>query len=483
MRELPLVSCLMPTKNRRHFVPQAIVYYQRQDYSNRELLILDDGDDPVGDLIPDDPTIRYVRLDRPYRLGPKRNLACQLARGEILAHWDDDDWYAPWRLSHQVSGMQEQGVELSGSPRALFLELGSGRAWRYDYPAMGRPWLNGASLCYARTLWDRIKFEDVEQGEDALFAWSISTFNPHMPDPELLVGLIHGSNAAPKIVSDRGWQPCPPDQVLQVMGQDVEFYGTLRPPLRSAPSTPMVSCIVPTYNRRPFIRQSIKYFLAQDYPARELIIVDDGSDPVGNEIPKDDRIRYVRLGYRRSIGAKRNLACEMARGEIILQWDDDDWHGPGRISHQVADIATNLADLTGLHHGLLLETPTSQFWSCREDLHARMFFQSRSIHGGTLAFRKSVWLNCGGYPDQSLAEDAVLMQRAITSGARVLRLANAGTYVYVRHETNSWRFNCGDFGGPEGWSRAQPPRFMPQEDIDFYRALRGVGVAGAAGRS
>jgi glycosyltransferase involved in cell wall biosynthesis len=468
----------MPTKNRRQFVPKAIEYYQRQDYANRELLVLDDGDDPVQDLMPDDPTIRYVRLDRPYRLGLKRNLACQLARGDILAHWDDDDWYAPWRLTHQVSGMQKAGVELSGSPRVLFLELGSGRSWTYDYPAMGRPWLIGASLCYARSLWERLKFADVEMGEDALFAWSV-TFRPHQPDHHLLVSLIHGTNAAPKIVADRGWQPCPPHQVLELIGPDSDFYATLRPPSRSAPSTPIVSCIVPTFNRRAFVRQSIKYFLAQDYPAKELIIVDDGTEPVGAEVPADDRIRYVRLGYRRSIGAKRNMACEIARGEIIMQWDDDDWHGPGRISHQVADIASNQADLTGLHHGLLLETPTTQFWSCREDLHARMFFQSRSIHGGTLAFRKRVWQSCGGYPDQSLAEDAVLMQRVMAGGARVLRLANAGTYVYIRHETNSWRFNCGDFGGPEGWSRVPAPRFMPREDLEFYRAMRGAGMARA----
>lgn len=471
----------MPTRDRRHFVPQAIAYYQRQDYPHRELVVLDDGNDPVYDLIPDDPTIRYVRLERSYRLGLKRNLICELARGDVLAHWDDDDWYAPWRLSHQVTGLMERHAELSGSPRVLFLELGTGQTWSYDYPSMGRPWLNGASLCYTRALWERTKFADVEVGEDALFAWSaITSSPPHKADARLLVGVIHGANASPKIKTGRGWQLWPPDDVLEVIGADIEFYGAMRPRPKPLPSTPLVSCIVPTFNRRAFVRQSIRYFLAQDYPAKELVIVDDGTEPIGSDIPADDRVRYVRLGYRRSIGAKRNMACEIARGEIVMQWDDDDWHGPGRISHQVADIATNHADLTGLHHGLLLETPTMQFWSCREDLHARMFFQSRSIHGGTLAFRKSVWSSCGGYPDQSLAEDAVMMQRAIASGARVLRLANAGTYVYVRHETNSWRFNCGDFGGAEGWSRVHTPHFMPQQDLDFYRGMRGLRLAGAA---
>ena len=53
----------MPTHNRRPFVAQAIVYFLRQDYPNRELIIVDDGTDPVADLIPDDPRIRYLHQE------------------------------------------------------------------------------------------------------------------------------------------------------------------------------------------------------------------------------------------------------------------------------------------------------------------------------------------------------------------------------------------------------------------------------------
>src|SRR6266545_4002208 len=59
-----LVSCIMPTAGRRRFVPQAIGYFLRQDYPNRELVIVDDGTDNLADLLPDDARVRYVRLDR-----------------------------------------------------------------------------------------------------------------------------------------------------------------------------------------------------------------------------------------------------------------------------------------------------------------------------------------------------------------------------------------------------------------------------------
>src|SRR5262245_52787970 len=59
----PLASCIMPTCDRRSFVPQAIRCFQRQDYRNLELVIVDDGVDPIGDCIPEDSRIRYFRLD------------------------------------------------------------------------------------------------------------------------------------------------------------------------------------------------------------------------------------------------------------------------------------------------------------------------------------------------------------------------------------------------------------------------------------
>jgi len=47
-------------------------------------------------------------------VGAKRNLACDLANGDIIVHWDDDDWMADWRLSYQVEQLMraEQGVIL-----------------------------------------------------------------------------------------------------------------------------------------------------------------------------------------------------------------------------------------------------------------------------------------------------------------------------------------------------------------------------------
>ncbi len=63
--------------------------------------------------------------------------------------------------------------------------------------------------------------------------------------------------------------------------------------------------------------RAIEYFLRQDYANMELVIVDDGTDPVGDLMPRDERIRYIRLTNRLTVKAKHNRACKQARGDII----------------------------------------------------------------------------------------------------------------------------------------------------------------------
>jgi glycosyltransferase involved in cell wall biosynthesis len=75
---------------------------------------------------------------------------------------------------------------------------------------------------------------------------------------------------------------------------------------------------MPTCNRRNFVAQSVSYFLRQDYPYKELVILDDGEDAVGDLVPDDERIRYIRLNQGLSLGAKRNLGCELSQGGSSL---------------------------------------------------------------------------------------------------------------------------------------------------------------------
>jgi glycosyltransferase involved in cell wall biosynthesis len=465
----PLVSCIMPTYNRRSFIPQALRCFLRQDYANLELIILDDGTDPVADCVPEHERIRYHRLEKKLTIGAKRNLACAQARGEFIVHWDDDDWYPSWRVSAQFRALLDRHADLCGSSQVLYYDADADTAWEYRYAAPSTAWVAGNTLAYRKSLWQQHHFPDIQVGEDSRFVWSIAKHTVvDLANPQLCIGAVHRGNTSRKDIHGAFWHVAPSARVYALLGDDRYFYRGVNGGA-GTPALPLVSCIMPTYNRRPFVTFALRYFLAQDYPNKELVVVDDGSDPVGDLVEHAPGVRYVRLSSRISIGAKRNLACQHARGDLIAHWDDDDWYTPDRLRYQVAPILSGEADLTGLENAFVLELPNGVFWRPQPELHKRLFVGN--VHGGTLVYRKKVLQDGVRYPEINLAEDAWLLQRALAGGKRLRRLANPGVFVYIRHGRNAWRFETGRFLDPSGWERIQRPRMFPVEVLASYLAV------------
>lgn len=453
----PLVTCIMPTFNRRAYVRQAIHYFQRQDYPNLELLVLDDGTDPVGDCMPQDPRVRYARVEGKHTIGAKRNMACQAARGEIIAHWDDDDWYPAGRIRSQVKALEEGGTALCGTSQEYFYAPKVDRAWLYRWRGVGRM-LVGSSLLYRKNAWARSPFPDIQLGEDVHFVRAFPGPCCDLADPRLGIGIIHPGNTSRKVVRGAGWSPGVAADLRTLLGEDLEFYR----------SWPLVSCVMPTFNRGSFVPLSIRNFLQQDYPNKELLIVDDGTEPVAAAAEGAASVRYFRLPMRQSIGYKRNFACAEARGEIIAHWDDDDWYGPDRLRRQVAPIAVNAADVTGLESRFVLELSSGSFWSAGRELHRRPFVGD--VNSRTLVFRKAIWSAGVRYPNTSLSEDGAFLQHAVRRGRRLARITNDGDFVYVRHGGNTRRFELGD-----SWLRVeQPASFTPETLADYTTAAGGA---------
>jgi O-antigen biosynthesis protein len=235
---------------------------------------------------------------------------------------------------------------------------------------------------------------------------------------------------------------------------------------------PMVSCIMPTRNRWDFVLQSIRYFRRQDYPSRELIIIADSNGHFEFEHRRDELIRYISLPGEATIGAKRNRGCELARGSIIMQWDDDDWYAPGRIRVQTTPLINGTADISGLIAGLVFDVDRWEFWRCSAALRKSMFYGD--IHCGTLAFRRSLLSDGLCYPDQSLAEEAWFLHRAAQRGARVCRIPGESLFIYVRHGKNSWSFVCGEFIDKQGWECVAPPHLIGDDSAFYWAKHREV---------
>lgn len=206
----------MPTAGRRRFVPQAIACFLAQDYEDRELVVVDDGDAECRDLIPSDPRIRYYSLvsGGQRSIGYLRNCACDLASGRMIAHLDDDDYSAPGRLSEQVLHFRAAGnVDVVGYHSMLFLDIRRRQEHallRYD--ATGPGYAIGTSFVYMRSFWQRNNFEDRDLGEDNKFqdCGRVATLSAVEP-AIMMVARIHEQTNTGKAALESiraGVQPC-----------------------------------------------------------------------------------------------------------------------------------------------------------------------------------------------------------------------------------------------------------------------------------
>nr|WP_084407026.1 glycosyltransferase [Pedobacter panaciterrae] len=221
----PLVSCIMPTFNRRCFIPHAIKYFQRQEYQNKELIIIDDGSDCIQDLIPKTSNIKYIRLDHQITLGAKLNLACYYALGSIIVNWDDDDWYADYRINYQVKELKESNSDICGINNLLYYDLFKKEAFQYKYPSNQRKWLLGSSLCYQRSYWEKNHYKDINEGVDGLFVWAAPPEKvTALTDSTMSVHMIHDQNISLKKTSGDWWYPYPVLDIQQIMNFDLKYY-------------------------------------------------------------------------------------------------------------------------------------------------------------------------------------------------------------------------------------------------------------------
>ncbi len=165
----------------------------------------------------------------------------------------------------------------------------------------------------------------------------------------------------------------------------------------------LVSCICPTYGRPPrhqhLLEEAIESFIRQDWPEKELIVVNDCPEQMLElKDPRPD-VRIVNMPYRLpSLGDKYNAAVKASYGKYICSWDDDDISLSRRLSFSVEQIGDChyhnprrywFLDGAGLHH----EHPSGY------------------AHNASM-YSVAAWKTVGGYRAVSGCQDAY-MDRAL----------------------------------------------------------------------
>lgn len=164
-----------------------------------------------------------------------------------------------------------------------------------------------------------------------------------------------------------------------------------------------VSVICPSHKRPAMLKRAVELFLAQDYPDKEMIIIDSDDNRSEQEYAGPE-IFYYPVG-RASIGQKRNIGCNFASGQIIVHMDDDDYYCPRYISRMVEYLIGSGADLTGLRSAYFYQ-PHSRLWQYTYPENAQPY-----VIGASMVYWRKTWERAP-FPDISEGEDAIFCATA-----------------------------------------------------------------------
>ena len=174
-RVLPFVSLCTPTYNRRVFISQMVKNVEKQDYPKNkfEWIIIDDGTDPIEDLLPKDSetdlNIKYYRYEEKIKLGKKRNLMHEKSSGEILVYMDDDDYYPPNRISHAVKKLQNNPKALCAGSSIVYIYFTDLKKV-YQFGPYGPTHATAGTFAFRRKLLDITSYQDdADMAEEKYF--------------------------------------------------------------------------------------------------------------------------------------------------------------------------------------------------------------------------------------------------------------------------------------------------------------------------
>lgn len=190
--DVPLVSCLMVTRDRPRLAARAVECFLAQSYPNCELIVIDGSESDELQQGIDAicyPPIKLHREPQADRsMGELRNLATEKSSGRYVCVWDDDDLYDPDRISAQMSAITGLGTDACFLarlqlwwPARRVLAVSTRRTWE------------GSLIC-AR---DRFPvYRDLYRGEDLAVTYRL--WRSHrvvmLDAPQMYTYVFHGSN-------------------------------------------------------------------------------------------------------------------------------------------------------------------------------------------------------------------------------------------------------------------------------------------------
>jgi len=202
---LPFVSCLTPTYERRKFLPSLLDIFRRQTYpvDRRELVILDDSEKSNQDLI-DDFVSKYPEVNIVYKysserlkLGKKRNILNDSAKGDYIMYMDDDDYYCSDKIKYTITRMLATKATFSGSSEMYLYFTDTKKIYRFNRIAQNHS--TAGTFCFHRDYLKNHRFnDDAEKAEEKLFLDEYKTQQIQIDPFKAILCIAHSKNTFDK---------------------------------------------------------------------------------------------------------------------------------------------------------------------------------------------------------------------------------------------------------------------------------------------
>lgn len=240
---------------------------------------------------------------------------------------------------------------------------------------------------------------------------------------------------------------------------------------------PLVSIVIPTYNRARDLDRALKFVVAQTYTNWEALIVDNHSSDNTNDVVNrfnDSRMRLFKIHNKGVIAASRNLGIKHALGEYIAFLDSDDWWTPRKLEESLKYLGQG-ADI--VYHDLFLVSQPGQrvFWRKERGRRLKtpvfddLIVNGSALNNSSVVVRKSILQEIGG-----LSEDINLV--AIEDYDAWLRIARITEKFRRMPKTlGYWWAGGGNMSGPERTIKClETFEEIYASDIDRVRTGGGI---------
>jgi glycosyltransferase involved in cell wall biosynthesis len=206
--ELPDVSIVTLTKDRRNFMPLAKYCYLLQTYpeDKMEWVIVDDGEDSIEDTLIGVPNVTYVRCEPGMTIGQKRNLGVSKALYDTIVMCDDDDVYPENTVLHRVAMMMKEPVKECGFCTTIPCYDITKYSSFMNVPPMTLPMsqrVSEATLIFTRKFWEDRKFDETSNiAEGDAFIRGREQMCRELSPQEVIVSLTHPKNLSSRKIPD-----------------------------------------------------------------------------------------------------------------------------------------------------------------------------------------------------------------------------------------------------------------------------------------